>query len=79
MSQRWKKILKIIIRICLFLGYFYILFVNLVYGFSMSGIETRGDSLKVLVCAFLIAAGLPGIIWYQQHRIEKLEKKIEQR
>ena len=77
MGKRVIKFLKLIFRISLFCGYFYVLFVNLVCGFAMSGIETRWDALKVLVCAFLMAAGLPGVIWYQHHRIEKLEKKLE--
>lgn len=77
MGKRVMIFLKLIFRISLFCGYFYVLFVNLVCGFAMSGIETRWDALKVLVCAFLMAAGLPGVIWYQHHRIEKLEKKLE--
>ena len=71
MGKRVMIFLKLIFRISLFCGYFYVLFVNLVCGFAMSGIETRWDALKVLACAFLMAAGLPGVIWYQHHRIEK--------
>lgn len=29
---------------------------------------------KILAVAFLLAAGLPGLIWYQHRRIMKLEK-----
>lgn len=78
MGIKMWKILKGMFSTALFCGYFYVLFVSLVCGFSMSGIESRWDALKVLVCAFLMAAGLPGVIWYQHHRIEKLEKELEE-
>ena len=78
MGIKMWKILKGMFSTALFSGYFYVLFVNLVCGFSMSGIESRWDVLKVLVCAFLMAAGLPGVIWYQHHRIETLAKELEE-
>ena len=43
-----------------FCGYFYILFFNLVGGFSMNGMETRWDALKILLLSFIIATGFPG-------------------
>ena len=50
MGIKMWKILKGMFCTALFCGYFYVLFVNLVCGFSMSGIESRWDALKVLVC-----------------------------
>lgn len=77
MKKRMMKCLKFIFRLSLFCGYFYVLFINLVCGFSVDGVETRWDALIILVCAFFIAVTLPSIIWYQNCRIEKLEKKLD--
>lgn len=43
----------------------------------MSGIETRWDTLKILLLSFIIAAGFPGVICYQHHRIYKLEEELD--
>lgn len=72
------KCLKKLLGIALFCGYFDVLFVNLTVGLLMNGAEIKGDLLKILLCAFLLAAGLPGIIWYQYCKIEKLEKELEE-
>lgn len=72
------KCLKKLVGICLFCGYFDVLFVNLTAGLLMGGVETKWDILKVFLYAFLLAAGLPGIIWYQYCKIEKLEKELEE-
>jgi hypothetical protein len=77
MGKRIRKCLKWIFHISLFCGYFYILFVNLVCGFSIGGIKSRWDAAKILMVAFILAAGLPGIIWYQHHQIEKLEQELD--
>ena len=74
MGEKIKRYLVLFIRLSLFCGYFYVLFINLVYGFSMSGVEDGWDAVKVLVTAFVMAVGLPGLIWYQYQRIEKLEE-----
>jgi hypothetical protein len=43
----------------------------------MSGIKSRWDAAKILIIAFVLAAGLPGIIWYQHYQIEKLEQELD--
>ena len=77
MKKKLKKGLLWVLELSLFCGYFYILFVNLVCGFGYGGIESRGQAIKILVIAFLLAAGLPGLIWYQHRRIMKLEKLMD--
>ena len=77
MRKVLRKILSAIGYVSFFCGYFYILFVNLDCGFSLSGIETRWDALKILLVAFILSAGLPGIICYQHHKIYKLEEQLE--
>lgn len=78
MKKKVQKILEYIFELSLFCGYFYILFVNLVCGFSYgSGIESGGQAIKILSVAFLLSAALPGIIWYQHRRIIKLEKLLD--
>lgn len=78
MRKIFRKFLSALGYAGFFSGYFYILFINLVYSFSASGIETRWDALKILLLSFVISAGLPGIICYQNHQIYKLEKEIEE-
>lgn len=77
MHKKLRKLLSALGYIGFFCGYFYILFCNLVGGFSMSGIETRWDTLKILLLSFIIAAGFPGVICYQHHRIYKLEEELD--
>lgn len=77
MRKVLRKVLAAIGCVSFFCGYFYILFVNLVCGLSLSGIETRWDILKILIVAFILSAGLPGIICYQHHKIYKLEEQLE--
>ena len=77
MRKALRKFFSVIGYISFFCGYFYILFVNLVCGFSSNGIETRWDAFKILLVAFIISAGLPGIICYQHHKIFKLEEQLE--
>ena len=77
MRKALRKFFSVIVYISFFCGYFYILFVNLVYGFSSNGIETRWDTFKILLVAFIISAGLPGVICYQHHKIFKLEEQLE--
>ncbi|MDD7210077.1 MAG: hypothetical protein PUH29_08495 [Lachnospiraceae bacterium] len=77
MKKKMIKCMRFIFRLCLFGGYFYVLFINLACGFAISGAESKWDIIKVLICAFFIAVTLPGTIWYQCWRIEKLEKKLE--
>ena len=72
MRKVLRKVLSAIGYVSFFCGYFYILFVNLV-----SGIETRWDALKILLVAFILSAGLPGIICCQHHKIYKLEEQLE--
>lgn len=77
MYKKLKNLLSALGYIGFFCGYFYILFFNLVGGFSMNGMETRWDALKILLLSFIIAAGFPGIICYQHHRIYKLEEELD--
>ena len=77
MYKKHKNLLSALGYIGFFCGYFYILFFNLVGGFSMNGMETRWDALKILLLSFIIAAGFPGIICYQHHRIYKLEEELD--
>ena len=56
--------------------YFYVLFVNLVCGFGYGGISSRGQAIKILCASFFLAAGLPGLIWYQHRRLMKLENLL---
>ena len=78
MKKKLKKVLIWFFELSLFCGYFFILFVNLVCGFGYGGIESRGQAIKILAVAFLLAAGLPGLIWYQHRRIMKLEKLMDE-
>ena len=49
MKKKVQKVLVCIFEMGLFCGYFYILFVNLVCGFSYGGgIETRVQAIKIL-------------------------------
>lgn len=78
MKKKIQRILIWIFELSLFCGYFYILFVNLVCGFSYGGgIETRVQAIKILSISFLLSAALPGLIWYQYRRILKLEKMLD--
>lgn len=76
MRKVLRKVLAAIGYVSFFCGYFYILFVNLVCGFSLSGIEIRWDALIILLVSFVLSAGLPGIICYQHHKIYKLEEQL---
>ena len=77
MYKKLKNLLSALGYIGFFCGYFYILFFNLVGGFAMNGMETQWEALKILLLSFIIAAGFPGIICYQHHRIYKLEKELD--
>ena len=78
MKKKVQKVLVCIFEMGLFCGYFYVLFVNLVCGFSYGGgIETRVQAIKILSISFLLSAALPGLIWYQYRRILKLEKMLD--
>ncbi len=64
--------------ICDWICFFFLrIFLHIVCGFSLSGIEIRWDALKILLVAFILSAGLPGIICYQHHKIYKLEEQLE--
>ncbi len=78
MKRRIIRLLRNLFRLSLFCGYFYVLFVNLVCGFSAGGAETRLEAAVIFVCASAIAAGFPGMIWYQSNYIKKLEKALEE-
>ena len=57
MKEKVKKVLVWIFEFVLFCGYFYVLFVNLVCGFSYGGgIETRVQAIKILSISFLLSA-----------------------
>ena len=71
-----EKVLVWIFEFVLFCGYFYVLFVNLVCGFGYGGISSRGQAIKILCASFFLAAGLPGLIWYQHRRLMKLENLL---
>ncbi|EEG89929.1 hypothetical protein COPCOM_01804 [Coprococcus comes ATCC 27758] len=49
---------------------------NLVCGFGYGGISSRGQAIKILCASFFLAAGLPGLIWYQHRRLMKLENLL---
>nr|WP_296009209.1 hypothetical protein [uncultured Blautia sp.] len=76
MKEKVKKVLVWIFEFVLFCGYFYVLFVNLVCGFGYGGISSRGQAIKILCASFFLAVGLPGLIWYQQRRLMKLENLL---
>ena len=78
MKKKIQRILIWIFELCLFCGYFYILFVNLVCGFGYGGISSRGQAIKILIVSFILAVALPGLIWYQHRRIMKLEKLVDE-
>ena len=79
MKIKIGKLLRWIIELSLCCGYFYVLFINLVCGFCAGGIRGKEDFMKILAVSFLLAAGLPGIVWYQHGRIRKLKKKLERK
>ena len=76
MKEKVKKVLMWIFEFVLFCGYFYVLFVNLVCGFGYGGISSRGQAIKLFCASFFLAAGLPGLIWYQHRRLMKLENLL---
>lgn len=73
-----KLLLSAIGYIGFFCGYFYILFINLVCSYLPYIVTTRWNVIKILLLSFVLAAGLPGVICYQHHKIYKLEKEIEE-
>lgn len=77
MKKKIQKILAWIFELVLFCGYFYVLFVNLVCGFGTGGITGTGQIIKIVSASFVMAAGLPGVIWYQHRRILKMEKLLD--
>ncbi|WP_283684807.1 hypothetical protein [Parablautia sp. Marseille-Q6255] len=77
MKQKIVNILKWILELSLFCGYFYILFVNLVCGFSYGGVDSKSQAIKIFLISLFLATALPGVIWYQHHRIRKLEKILK--
>lgn len=79
MGKRVQRCFIIAFRMGLFCGYFYILFINLACGFSIGGINSKWEAIKILAMAFALAVGFPGIIWYQQYKIEKLEGELRER
>lgn len=76
MKEKVKKVLVWIFEFALFCGYFYVIFVNLICGFGSGGISCRGQAIKILGASFFLAAGLPGLIWYQHRRLMKLENLL---
>lgn len=77
MKKKIQKILAWIFELTLFCGYFYVLFVNLICGFGIGGITGTGQIIKIVSASFIMAAGLPGVIWYQHRRILKMEKLLD--
>ncbi len=81
MQKKIKKILSVLCYFLFFIGYFYILFVNLAVAFSAiafsAGAGSRLHVAIALLAAFLLAVALPGLICIQQRRIHKLERYIE--
>lgn len=78
MRRRLKKVIRTIGNLLFFCGYFYILFINLGYAFLMDA-NSKGDVVLDLLVAAAIAGLLPGIICWQHHYIEEVEKDIEGR
>lgn len=77
MCKIFRKFLSALGYVGFFSGYFYILFINLEYSLSVSGIETRWDALKILLLSFVISVGLPGIISTQTTRSINWKKKLK--
>ena len=77
MKKKIQKVLAWFFELALFCGYFYVLFVNLVCGFGAGGIAGTGQIIKTLSVSFFLAAGLPGLLWYQHRRILKMEKLLD--
>lgn len=68
MKKKVQKVLVCIFEMGLFCGYFYILFVNLVCGFSYGGgIETRVQAIKILSISF----------YYLQHFLDSYGISID--
>lgn len=77
MKDKMKKIFSMIGYVTFFCGYAYVLFFHLFMGMSSGGIESRWQGIKILVAAFLLATGFPGIVCYQHHKIRVLKKKLQ--
>ena len=77
MKKKLQNVLVWIFELALFCGYFYVLFVNLVCGFGAGGITGTGQIIKIVSASLVMAAGLPGVIWYQHRRILKMEKLLD--
>ena len=78
MRKRLKKVIRTIRYVLFFGGYFYILIINLGCAFLMDA-KSKGDMIQALLLAMAIAGLLPGIICWQHHYIEELEKEICER
>lgn len=76
MRRRLKKVIRAIGYILFFCGYFYVLFINLGCAFLMDA-ESKADVIQALLVAAAIAGLLPGIICWQHHYIEGLEKEVD--
>ena len=77
MKKRVWNGLVWILKLGLFCGYFYILFTNLVCGFSCGKSLDRWGAIKVLGISLFLSIGFPGMIWYQYGQIRKLRKMLE--
>ena len=60
----------------LFCGYFYVLFVESGMWIWIWRDKQQRTGTKDFVPSFFLAAGLPGLIWYQHRRLMKLENLL---
>lgn len=75
MYKKKRKIFSWIGNGIFFIGYFYVLFVNLSCSFLESA-DSKTDAVLMLIVAAVVAGMLPGIICWQRCYIRELENRI---